>query len=353
MKRFFLSIAMALLVLGCGSDNAYDGETGLIGSASAGGETATFLKQINNNVLIKNSVLQVQRADVAKNAIAELSQEQSSANLQAAQQQATLFFNTWKRVEALYVAKKYNDTMIDHPSQIDYFNIGKGSLTSKLDNIYASKFALQDLLFQSSTRSTTALEYTLFGNQEGLDVNMTQRRADAAMVMIEYLIEKSDVIAEFYKSSSAFVNSSEESVGIMINQLIDSTYKLKEWRIGDAAGYTQNYKDKPDASRYEYYKSFNTRASIVEILSAQLEMMQEGLESIASQNAAANEAKAIIDLIKDAINQINNMSGLLESNPVTDETKTLYATVNALQNSYSSLISALNFQQDIIEADGD
>ncbi|MEA3521674.1 MAG: hypothetical protein U9R50_01730 [Campylobacterota bacterium] len=351
MKNILLSIFILFSFLGCIDDNAYDGE-GLGGGGDAT-TTRALLEQINREVLIKNSATQLSRALSAKEAITQLSTAQNTNELQNAQNTSSAFFEAWKKVEALYVAKKYDDIMIDLPAQIDYFHIGKGDLYAKLDGIYTSKFPLKDLLFQNSTKSITALEYTLYGHQEGLDLNMTQRRADAAVIMIEHLANKSYFISEFYSNSLAFVSAGEDSVGIMINQLIDSAYKLKEWRIGDPAGYTQKYLNNPDAERFEYYKSIRSLKGMDMILSAQLEMMQEGLEEIASNNAASGEAQATTALINDALTQVRAFSSPIENSPDSTQTRELYNTINSLQTSYSALIAALNFQQDIIEADGD
>lgn len=351
LTTYLLAALSIILLSACADDNAYDGKNGLISGGS--GSTFSALEQINEAVLTHDSTLLLQQATKTKEAISILQEEQSSTNLQATQLQALTLFEAWKRVEAVYVAKKYNSSLIDIPAQIDFFHVGNTDIVAKLDKTFAGSSPLSGQLYQSATRSLTALEYTLFGDQELLDVNMTQRRADAAEIMIGYLTNKIQSIADFYAQSSAFVDSNEEAVGIMINQLIDSTYKLKEWRIGDPAGYTQKFKDDPDARRLEFYKSIHSLESMRAILSAQEAVMLNGLQEIASSNSAGSEADALLNQLKDAIAQIDAFNTPIENDVASSKSRDLYNTIGTLQTSYTALINALNFQQDIIEADGD
>jgi len=350
--KWMAVIAAAMLLIGCGGDNAYDGEEGLI-SGSTAGTTTQLLTQINAAVLVSDSNAALQKVMDAEAAIAALQAEQNSVNLAAAQSSATALFVAWKKVEAIYVADKYDDAMIDIPGLIDYFNQGNTDIPAKLDTIFAGSSSLQGQLYQSSTQSVTALEYTLFGRQEGADVNMTQRRADAAGIMIDYLQGYLQTIADFYAGSDAFVDSGEEAVGVLINQLIDSAYKLKESRLGDGAGFTSGYKDDPDATRFEYDHSLGSLGGMRAILQAQLSTMQQGLSQIAAANAAGSEAEAVVVLLQDALAQIDAFGAPIETDPASARSRTLYNSVNAILTGYTALINALNFKQDIVESDGD
>ncbi len=346
--RYFIVLTLTLLFLvGCADDNAYDGKNGLISGGSQS-TLATQLQRINDEVLVAQSVLLLEQSTDTYYTLLDLQSTQNSATLASAQNAAKALFMIWKKVEALYVAKKYDDAMIDIPAQIDVFNSGNIDVPTKLESVFASDSALEGQLYQSATRSMGALEYTLFA-----DADMTQRRADAAVIMITYLQAHIQTIADFYAASNAFSESGEDTVGVLINQLIDSTYKLKEWRIGEPAGFTLKYEDDPDATRLEYYYSINSLAGIRAILSAQKAVMEAGLLEIASGNSATSEAEGIAALIDDAIAQVDAYEISLEADVASTQTRDLYETIDALQSAYSALISALNFQQDIIEADGD
>ncbi|MEA1920248.1 MAG: imelysin family protein [Campylobacterota bacterium] len=353
MMKYILHVMIAaLFFIGCVDDNAYDGESGLISGGTSSGTTA-WLQQINDEVLVTNASLLRDQATMVNSAIVTLTQEQSRSNLNEARQLATTLFENWKALEAIYVAKKLDDVMIDIPAQIDVFNIGNIDIPERLDAIFSGSSSLSGQLYQSATRSMGALEYTLFGNQEFDDLNMTQRRADSAMIMANYLQGHINTIADFYENGSEFVDAGEDAVGIMINQLIDSTYKLKEWRIGDPAGYTVKYKDDPDAERLEYFHSLRSLEGMHAILNAQLAVMQNGLGEIAAANSAASEGDALVVLLQDAMTQIDAFDTAIEDGPSSAQVRELYNSVATIQTSYTALINALNFQQDIIEADGD
>ena len=349
-KRFAAFAALVMLVA-CG-DNAYDGKTGLL-SVGGGTSTTEMLSQINTNVLVADSEAARQRAAEVQNAVAALAIEQNASNLAQAQAAARALFLAWKRVEAVYMAKEYDDSLIDLPAQIDYFNQGNIDVPAKLDTVFAGTSSLEGQLYQSATQGVTALEYTLFGHNEGADVNMTQRRADAAVIMADYIASALAAIADFYAASGDFVSTGEDAVGIVINQLIDSANKLKEWRIGNPAGYTTKYAGDPDADRFEYVNSYGSLAGIRAILSAQLSVMQEGLEQIAVNNSAASEGKALTALLEDAIAQVDAFDAPIEESPASAQSLELYDTVDTIQDGYTALINALNFKQDIIDSDGD
>ena len=342
-----------MALTGCVDDNAYDGENGLL-TAETAGTTLALLQQINDDILIEQSETLMAAAYANRAAVEALTFEQNASTLRAAQSAATALFEQWKRVETAYVADKYDpDTMTDLPTQIDFFNVGKSDIVTKLDNAFVSTYPLEDLLYQSSTRSVTALEYTLYGHREGADVNMTQRRAEAALVMADYLIGKMQQIASFYANSSSFVETEEDSVGIMINQLIDHANKLKEARIGDACGYTVSYRDDPDAELFEYYKSLRSLEGMKAIVETQVQIMEHGIFEIASKNSAASEANGVMSVLDDLTAQLEAFDAPIENAPVTSQTRELYDTVAILHTSYTALSNALNFKVDIPEADGD
>lgn len=352
MKTLLTGLLALLLLAGCGN-NDYDGENGLISGGGNSESLTASLQRINDDVLIANTALLADQAAATKLAITALQSEQSATTLTAAQDEASTLFRLWKRVEAFYIADSYDNVYIDTPTLMDPFHVGNIDIPERLEQIFAGTSALSGQLYQSATRSVVALEYTLYGDQEALDVNMTQRRADAAAIMINYLIGHIDDITDFHASSTAFVSTGEDSVGIVINQLIDSIYKLREWRIGDPAGYTVKYQNDPDPIRLEYYASQKSLENIREILQAQLAVFTSGLTAIASENSAASEAQACVSLLQDAITQTGNFSTALESDPASAASLELYNIAYTIQTSYTALINALNFQQDIIEADGD
>lgn len=347
--RSFLLLIPLLLLPGCQSDNAYDGENGLVRTAA---NLTGSLQQINDDVLSVQAQTLVERTTATIADLEALVLSPDAVTLAQAQSAFVAQMQAWKQVEALYVADDYDSALIDVPALTDYFHIGNTDLPATLDKVFESNKSLDSMLFQSSTRSITALEYTLFGDGSG-EVNMTVRRAEAALVMADYQLPYYESINTFYAAADSFVDGGEESTGVVINQLIDSAYKLKEWRIGEAAGLVQSYLDDPDPSRLEYYYSGTSREAMRAILEAHLAIMQNGLGSIASQNSAQSEAEAVLEIIDTTLAMLDAipepLADVIDSEALSD----LYDSVNTLQTGYTAMVSALNVQQTIIEADGD
>ncbi|MBS9782036.1 MAG: hypothetical protein KGV56_06015, partial [Gammaproteobacteria bacterium] len=144
----------------------------------------------------------------------------------------------------------------------------------------------------------------------------------------------------------------------VLNALIDSSYKLKEWRIGEAAGLTKKYEGKPDNRRQEYPRSGNSLTAAAGIIGVHSDMMgkrdYENLGSTAIKQGAEKEVTAIRELIAKAEKQLDT----LRAESVTDFTdsriKDLYETLGKLNDAYyQSLVKALPVQAKILDADGD
>ncbi|MEA2091594.1 MAG: imelysin family protein, partial [Campylobacterota bacterium] len=291
--------------------------------------------------------------------IKDFNNSQTEANLQTARRNFKALALAYKRVESSYVAGYNSDDMRDLADfYIEHFI--KGSKSADISGDLDKFFKGNGSLVKNSLKGITALEYTLFGNQEseaqivakiatGGEVNRTA----GAMTMIETLSKNLKKVDDYYKNSSIFTTNSDKAISALLNVLVDNSYKLKETRLGDAAGYTVKYKNNPDNTRLEYYKSKNTLEAIKEILSTHKSIMQNGLKDIAIAGNASPEADAILGVIAEMGTICQSYSGAIEDELVSLKTKNLYNAANILQNNYTALINALNFTQDIIEADGD
>ncbi|MBN2896807.1 MAG: imelysin family protein [Campylobacterales bacterium] len=339
MKSIFGSMALLLMLGGCMGDNAYDGENGLIGTP---GTTVTLegaLASISSEVLHQDALALRSSAETLGMAI-------ETAELSALREAWRDMARAWKRVEALYVADDLSQTMIDIPANVDAFHIGNTDLHAKLDRIFAQSGDLAIALFQNNTKSINALEYTLFN-----DGNLTERERGAAAVMLAHLQSNYAQIEQFYVQNG--LSGGEEGVGVLINQLIDSAYKLKEWRIGEAAGLVVKYKDNPDAAHFEYAVSQSSLLAMRAVLEAHQAVMSSGLSQIAASASAAPQAEAITTAITGALSMIDAFDAPIENDATDTRIKALYAQINLLQTNYTALIAALNYTQKIIEADGD
>jgi len=240
------------------------------------------------------------------------------------------FMVSWKKVEAFYFAGDINEDYIDTPRYIDTFHNLKENLNIQMQRVINSKDEPQIALFKHSFKSINALEYILFN-----DKTITKREKELADVIINSIVSHLNDIKETYEEYLTRDKKDEQwENGLIMNALISSTYKLKEWRI------IVPQKEK------EYTLSNNTNNAIEAILEANEEIIGNqsyyNFASMAKESGAKKETLEAQVLLKDAIKT-------LKENP-----KDLYKAVNKLHVSYFlSLIEQLSITAKILEADGD
>ena len=352
--HYIFSIFLTLFLIGCGDDNSYDGKTGLIGGVSV---VDSSLEDLYADVYQSDANLSATRLENLIEDLAILQNEQNEQTLQSAQESFYAFVRAQKRIEAAFIADEFDSTFLDTLGYMEYFHVGKNSdLISELDRVFSSSTSIQNALFKNSNKSITSLEYTLFGEDENTSTLLEKfdtRRAEAALFMAQNIQNHTLSIQNFYSNDKSFTLDIDVTTAALINQLIDSAYKLKEWRIGEAAGFVLKYEGSVDRTLLEYYKSRFSLEAIKEILLTHQRIMQEGLSAIATNANAAAEAEAVEQTLQTALSLCESYSEDLQDALTQAKTKELYNTINLLQQNYTALISSLNFTQKIIEADGD
>ena len=141
--------------------------------------------------------------------------------------------------------------------------------------------------------------------------------------------------------------------GLIINTLIASSYRLKEWRIGNASGNSSKFKNDAKNERAEYFLSQNSFAAIDAILDAHNQIVKKNpyydFAQFAMDKGAAIQLLVVIDKIKE-------MQDELKVLPKDDFTKAnkLFNSAKDLHNAYYvSLIEQLSITGKILDADGD
>lgn len=356
MKQWMLILTAILWFGGCNGDNAYDGENGLRSAAASTGVQAA-LETIRANVIIAEANATVAAAAAMHSAAEALTQTRDAQRLAEAQAAFVTLMTAWKKTEAVYIAGALDSAMIDLPGEVDYFHVGNEDYRVQLDTIFESNGTLEIQLFRNSNKSINALEYTLFGSDHNATAQlarMTPRRAAASVIMAEALQEKMQSIADFYAADERLVGDGVDSVEALLNQLIDSAYGLKEWRVGDPAGLTVSYLDQPDTSLLEYVDSHRSLDAIRAILEAHAAVMEEGMLSISALGNASVEGLEVQADIVDALAAVDAFDASLAEQLESDETAALYAALKTLfDDYYVSLINALQLTTEILDADGD
>ena len=263
----------------------------------------------------------------------------------------TKLMMSWKKVQTLYLAADLDEEYIDIPRYIDTFHQGKENIYRQLDRILLSTDSLDIELFKNSTKSINALEYLLFKPSQ-----KTERQKEMTLYILKQLGRHLKSIEDFYLNNKAlFIQDEKKLNAFIMNDLIESSYKLKEWRVGDAAGLSRKYKNNPKNARSEYPVSKLSYKAIEAILLTHQAIIGEqkfvNFSAVVSNAGAGKELSGIR-------NNINNALKDLDAAPAYDfnseEIKALYKELTALHNAYYiSLIGALKVTSKILDSDGD
>lgn len=261
----------------------------------------------------------------------------------------TNLVKSWKKVETLYFAGDLDDDYLDTPRFIDVFNNIKEDLNAQMQRIIDSNNDVKKALFKNSFKTINALEYVLYENQD-----LTPRKKEIAGIIIDSIVANLEDIKSVYMEYLKSKPKEEKAeTAIIINTLIASTYRLKEWRIGNASGSSAKYKNDPNNKRAEYYLSQNSFAAIQAILEAQKQIVENknyyNFASISTKLNAQNELKVANDKIDESLK-------LLTSFKKDDflKAQNLFESTRALHNAYYiSLIDKLGLKANVLDADGD
>jgi len=261
----------------------------------------------------------------------------------------TKFIKSWKKVEALYFAGDLDENFADTPRYMDVFNNLKEDLNTQMQRVIESKDEPKVALFKNSFKTVNALEYILYNDKE-----ITPREKAIAIEILNSFISHLEDIKEVYE---AFLTSKPKDEkmekGLILNTLIASSYKLKEWRIGNASGNSSKFKNDAKNERAEYFLSKNSFAAIDAILEAHKEVLLKSknydFATYALEKGAAIELLGIVD-------NINLMQEKLRKLPKDDFTKAnnLFNSAKDIHNAYYvTLVEKLSISAKILDADGD
>ena len=177
---------------------------------------------------------------------------------------------------------------------------------------------------------------------------------ESAVVIISKIESNLEEIYNGYvEEQAAFLKDEVTTNAIMLNALIENSYKIKEWRVGDAAGLSRKYKGKPDNTRAEYFTSKNSIVAIEAILHAHQMVLSP--QSYKNFGTMIN-AYGVTEELSDALKYIE--ASLAKSKEITNDdfsaAKPLYKSLKKLHATYYiTLINKLKITAKILDADGD
>ena len=244
-----------------------------------------------------------------------------------------------------------DEDYIDIPRYIDTFHQGKEDIYKQLDHILLSSESMDIALFKNSTKSINALEYLMFKPSQ-----KTKRQKEMILYILKHIGKHLKSIETFYHDNKAlFRQDAQKMNAIIMNTLIESSFKLKEWRVGDAAGLSRKYKNNPNDDRSEYPISKLSYKAIEAILLTHQEMIGKqkfvNFSEVVHQAGADEELETIRSSIKSALKHLR-LAPAYDFN--SKEIKQVYKALTTLHNAYYiSLIGVLKVTSKILDSDGD
>jgi hypothetical protein len=302
-------------------------------------------ESVYNNIIIKDI------KEVNSNLEKLTMQVQNNALDEEVKNGFTSLMTAWKKVETLYLAADLNEEYIDIPRYIDIFHNGKEDIYLQLDRILLSLDSLDMELFKNSTKSINALEYLLFNTAQ-----KTPRKKEMLLYILKHIGKHLKSIEVFYLNNKVlFMQDEKKMNAIIMNALIESSYKLKEWRVGDPAGLSRKYKNNPKNSRSEYPVSKLSYKAIEAILLTHQAIIGEqkyaNFSKIVEIAGADKELSSIRNHIKQALKYLHTAPAYDFS---SKEIKNLFEELSLLHNAYYiSLIGTLKVTSKILDSDGD
>ena len=218
-------------------------------------ENKEILDTLYEKVIITDLQRTLKDINILKEAVLEKDERKSK-------EEFSKFVNSWKSVESLYILGDLNEDFIDIPRYIDIFHNGNENIKEQLNRAIKSKDEVRIVLFKNSLKSINALEYMLFVK----DIKNTRENKITLAILNRIISHLTNIKNEYDLQKENFLSDLKKANALTINKVIQNTYKLKEWRIGDVIGITKKYENHFDNRRAEYFLSKNSANAIEAIL---------------------------------------------------------------------------------------
>lgn len=300
------------------------------------------LESIYQNILLNNSkqsITDIQMIQKDLKSDAEMKVKRDFGN----------FVKSWKSVDGFYILGDLSDDYLDTPRYIDTFHQGNEDIKKQLDLIIASKEDLSISLYKNSHKTINALEYILFTK------DLSNPRVKNIAILITEKLEQNlqEIYDGYIANKKKFLKDEITANAMMLNSLIENSYKIKEWRVGDPAGLSRKFKGKIDNTKGEYFLSKDSLEAVKSILNTHLQVLgQQEYKNFGTMIKSYD----VKDELQDAVKYLN--ASVKNANQIKNDdfaqAKDLYKSLKKLHSTYYiSLIGKLKITAKILDADGD
>lgn len=362
--KLSLIVAVLVLLASCVDDNAF--RRGIVGGSSVE-EQMKSLSSLHENVLALDANVLNQAVSKLNAKVNTFHGDVKENDVKEMHSMFTELMQAWKGVQSVFIAADYDTSLGHHTQLFDFYR--RINIVPHINTALTSSADIETVMFRNASRSMLGLEYLLFGDQASIsqleiDMNKNEkRRIDAIKVSMTYLQELSSEMLSFYANNAEdFSGDPQKAANAVVNALVDSMYKLGEWRIGEGAGLMRKFRDKPSPKRLEHYKSKLSADSMRHILKLHQRVMSlqdyENFGTFATANGAGATVAEIEDELAAALAIVDSfekpIEELITSTTVDPRIKDLQDIVERLGELYfTSLIQALDLTAEFVEADGD
>jgi len=300
------------------------------------------LTSLYDNVILKNSKQSIEDIRVFQEHI-----KQNNFNM--VNDDFKNIVKSWKSVEAFYILGDLDDNYLDTPRYLDTFHQGNEDIKEQLDLIIASSEDLKISLYKNSHKTINALEYILFTKNL-----QNQRIKDITLIILQTMeTNLHDIYNGYLEQKEKFLKDEITANAIILNSLSENSYKITEWRVGDTAGFTKKYEDKPDNSRAEYSISKNSVLAIQSILETHKTILDIQSFKNFGDTLKSYGATKVLEETTTYLNSALKSANHIKNDDLTN-TIELYENLKKLHIAYYiSLIDELKVTAKILDADGD
>ncbi len=256
----------------------------------------------------------------------------------------------WKKVQALYIAGELDEAYVDTPREIDIYHNAKEDVTVQLDRIAAGSEDVAKAMFKHSFKTINALEYLVTKKT----VNPARERAMAMITARSIESKLSAIVGVYGKERKSLLADESRFNALIMNQLIASSYELKEWRVGEPTGLAKKYRGSRDLRRADLYRSGLVLRGVQTILETHRRVMDAtGYVDFGDYAIGAGADNEVL-IVRKSLASALQKSASMKNDLTGSEAKGLYADLGRLHNGYYiSLIGSLKMTSKILDADGD
>ena len=260
--------------------------------------------------------------------------------------------DAWARVQAIYILGGFEENAIDYPLLIDTFHHGNENIPAKLERAINSDSDPKTALFKNAYRTLTALDYLMFSG------DWSTRRQLLSQLAAETVCSRLETLqADYISQRDAYLDDPKKAMTQMIDAVIQSAYKTRDWRIGQVAGLTRKTLGEtlPENAQFPNNPEASW-AAIGAIIDTHVRLLIKGT-SINITSLAVAYGRGDLPEVQEAVKEAQTAYGAATFEDYytnTEKMVPLYAALKNVQGAlYDYVAASLGVSAGLVDSDGD